>query len=683
MYCQLRDYLTKLIWSLQTLKPIHQDFKSPQLTQNTLTGKAPLQKAPADSGEEWEGFTESEDAGDFQSSTKRKWSPAYIQSSTQILDPFQDLFSRKVDPGARPGKKDLESDVVCGIFEEAGEASETDASEWSSLPLSDDLLSAIANLGFTTPTPIQSSAIPRILQGRDVIGKAVTGSGKTLAYGIPIFEQWLRANRKGHKVSKSISDPSALILAPTRELAHQLAKHISDLTQTCTDRPKLATVTGGFSIQKQLRQLADADIVVGTPGRLWEVMNESQELVNGLKRIKFLVVDEADRLLSEGHFKEIEKIVDTLDRKVVDVDADAGQVAQETQSVRQTLVFSATFHKGLQQKLISRSRSADGDLLDGSRSMEYLLKKLSFQEKRPAFIDVDPSTQMAAALNEAILECGAMEKDLYLYYLLLKNPQAKVLVFANSISSVKRLVPLLQNLRLPAAALHSTMPQKARLRNLERFAGQRAILVATDVAARGLDIKDIDHVFHYHVPRTADTYVHRSGRTARAKQSGKSVMLCSPDEVAGVTRLIGKVHSEYRLDSIQADRTVLTRLQPRIELSQKLTDATLAKEKAGTRDDWLRTAAEELGVYYDSDEFAAEAGKTSRGQGAGSSKNQKVASTVSKWEVAKMRAQLNHLLSERVNLGVSARYLAGGNVDINALLDDQGDRTFLGRINGA
>jgi ATP-dependent RNA helicase DDX24/MAK5 len=374
--------------------------------------------------------------------------------------------------------------------------------------------------------------------------------------------------------------------------------------------------------------------------------------------------------------------MDALDRKVIDDDADDGERAQETQSVRQTLVFSATFHKGLQQKLMSKSRPSGGDLLNNKQSMEYLLKKLSFREKRPTFLDVNPASQMATGLTEAILECGAMQKDLYLYYLLLQNPQAKVLVFANSISSVKRLVPLLKNLELPAVALHSTMPQKARLRSLEQFSGRHAILVATDVAARGLDIKNIDLIVHYHVPRTADTYVHRSGRTARADQPGRSVMLCSPDEVAGVTRLIGKIHSEHRPDSIQADRTIITRLRPRIELSQKLTDATLAKEKAGTRDDWLRTAAEELGVDYDSDEFAAEGAKTSRGRGTGSGKKQKEAGAVSKEEIANLRAQLKDLLGRRVNLGVSPRYLAGGNVDIDALLDGQSDKTFLGRIKG-
>lgn len=598
----------------------------------------------------------------------------------QVVDRPRNDGHRQLNDSARAAQKGLDPSVSYDILEDVTEESETDVSEWSSLPLSEDLLSAIAGLGFTAPTPIQSSAIPKILQGHDVIGKAVTGSGKTLAYGIPIFEQWLRMRRARHTTSSSSSQhPSALILSPTRELAHQLAKHISNLAQGCAERPRLATVTGGLSVHKQLRQLADADVVVATPGRLWEVMNESQELVDGLKRIQFLVVDEADRILSEGHFKEVERILDALDRKVVD---DSGQQVQQTQSLRQTLVFSATFHKGLQQGLMSKSRSAGGDLLNNKQSMEYLLKKLSFREKRPTFIDVNPTTQMAAALNEAILECGAMEKDLYLYYLLLLNSQRKILVFANSISSVKRLVPLLQNLALPAVALHSTMPQKARLRSLERFSEQRKILVASDVAARGLDIKNIDLIVHYHVPRTADMYIHRSGRTARADKPGKSVMLCSPDEVTGVTRLIAKIHSEYRLESIQADRTIVTRLRPRLELSQKLTDATLAKEKAGTRDDWLRTAAEELGVDYDSDEFAATGAKNSRGRGAGKIKKLKKGGAVSKGEIGSMRAQLKELLGQRINLGVSPRYLAGGEVDIDALVDEQSDKTFLGRVKG-
>jgi ATP-dependent RNA helicase DDX24/MAK5 len=628
----------------------------------------PAQNIHNDSGSEWSGIDDDEERDN---------------ASTQALDRAGGVKARRPNGGAWGAEKDLEPGISYGVLRDVAEASETDISAWTPLLLSEEVLSAVSSLGFTAPTPIQAAAIPMILQGHDVVGKAVTGSGKTLAYGIPIFEIWLqKQSGEQAKASSSSRHPTALILAPTRELAHQLAGHISNLTQACPDRPRLATVTGGLSIQKQLRQLAEADIVVGTPGRLWEVMNESQELVSGLKRIQFLVVDEADRLLSEGHFQEVEEILDTLDRKVVDDDTNGDERAQETQPVRQTLVFSATFHKGLQQKLTSKSRPAGGDLLNNKQSMEYLLKKLPFRENGPTFLDVNPTSQMATGLREAILECGALQKDLYLYYLLLQNPQAKILVFANSISSVKRIVPLLKNLELPAVALHSTMPQKARLRGLERFSGQHAILVATDVAARGLDIKNIDLIVHYHVPRTADTYVHRSGRTARADQLGRSIILCSPDEVAGVTRLIGKIHSEHRLDSIQADRTIVARLRPRLELSQKLTDATLAKEKAGTRDDWLRTAAEELGVDYESDEFAAEGARTSRGRRAGSGKKQKEASAVSKGEIAHLRAQLKDLLSRRVNLGVSPRYLAGGNVDIDALLDDQSNKTFLERVKG-
>ena len=652
------------------------------LTQTTFEGELSPQTKYSDSGDEWTGINDHKAAVKTTTPSTKARRGRDTTADTQLVGQSRDAKLKAFGGKVRTVQEDLGSHVSYTVLNDVTEAVGTDVSEWSSLAISEDLLSGISSLNFPTPTPIQSAAIPKILQGHDVIGKAVTGSGKTLAYGIPIFEQWLRARHGQHRASTPpLQKPIALILAPTRELAHQLAKHISHLTHVSRDRPRLATVTGGLSIHKQLRQLADADIIVSTPGRLWEVMHESQELVSGLRRVQFLVLDEADRLLSEGHFKEIEEILDALDRKVVDDDADTERQAEEAQPARQTLVFSATFHKGLQQRLMSKSRPTGRDLPNNDRSMDYLLKKLSFREKRPIFIDVNPDSQMAEALNEAILECGAMEKDLYLYYLLLQNPQAKTLVFANSISSVKRLVPLLQNLELPAVALHSTMPQKARLRSLERFSSQRTILVATDVAARGLDIQNVDQIVHYHVPRTADMYVHRSGRTARADRSGKSTMLCSPDEVAGVARLVGQIHSQYPLDPIQADRTTVTRLRPRLELSQKLTDATLTKEKAGTRDDWLRTAAEELGVDYDSDEFATEGARTSRGRGAGNSKRQQEAGYISKGEIADMRRRLKNLLSQRINLGVSPRYLAGGNVDINALLDGQSDKTFLGTVN--
>ena len=618
------------------------------------------ESAVVDDDEEWDGFDdhEAESAGAPKSA---------------ILKP---VAKPQLQKKPKAAAADLDVSIDFEALETMREGDEVDTTAWTDLQLSEHIVKSISRLGFSKPTPIQEAAIPPILQGHDVIGKAVTGSGKTLAFGIPIVEHWL--STRDTRKSNSDVIPAALILAPTRELAGQLSQHLKDLCEGLEDRPRIVTVTGGLSILKQQRQLENADILVGTPGRLWEVISDSIGLVGRLKDVKYLVVDEADRLLSEGHFKEVENILDALERKVVE--DENGAVAEEQVGVeRQTLVFSATFHKGLQQKLSGKKpKSAGGDLLSNKQSMEYLLKKLNFREQKPTFVDSNPVNQMASSLQEAIVECGGMQKDLYLYSLVMQNPNAKILVFTNSISAVRRLTPLLQNLNQPAVALHSTMIQKARLRSLEKFSSQRTILVATDVAARGLDIKGIDVIIHYHVPRTADMYIHRSGRTARAENSGRSIMLCSPDEVEGVTRLVSQVHSGKVPEIIQIDRQLISRLQPRMKLSQKITEATVAKEKTNSQDEWLRTAAEELGQEYDSEEFAAELAKSNRGRGGGKRKKQQEAANVSKAELASMKSQLKNLLNKKVNLGISERYLAGGRVDVDAMLDEKADEAFLG-----
>ena len=623
---------------------------------NEQVGKS----AVVDDDEEWDGFDdhEAESAGVPKSAILKLVAKPQLQKKPKAA------------------AADLDISIDFEALETMREGDEVDTTAWTDLQLSEHIVKSISRLGFSKPTPIQEAAIPPILDGHDVIGKAVTGSGKTLAFGIPIVEHWL--STRNTRMSNSDVIPAALILAPTRELAGQLSQHLKDLCEGLEDRPRIVTVTGGLSILKQQRQLEKADILVGTPGRLWEVISDSIGLVGRLKNVKYLVVDEADRLLSDGHFKEVENILDALERKVVE--DENGAVAEEQVGVeRQTLVFSATFHKGLQQKLSGKKpKSAGGDLLSNKQSMEYLLKKLNFREQKPTFVDSNPVNQMASSLQEAIVECGGMQKDLYLYSLVMQNPNAKILVFTNSISAVRRLTPLLQNLNQPAVALHSTMIQKARLRSLEKFSSQRTILVATDVAARGLDIKGIDLIIHYHVPRTADMYIHRSGRTARAENSGRSIMLCSPDEVDGVTRLVSQVHSGKVPEVIQIDRQLISRLQPRMKLSQKITEATVAKEKTNSQDEWLRTAAQELGQDYDSEEFAAELAKSNRGRGGGTRKKQQEAANVSKAELASMKSQLKDLLNKKVNLGISERYLAGGRVDIDAMLDEKGDAAFLG-----
>ena len=280
---------------------------------------------------------------------------------------------------------------------------ETDVSAWAELDLSSSTLSALSKIGFAKPTPIQSAAIPEILAGHDVVGKASTGSGKTLAFGVPIIESWLeKYGEMDEEEQNQPRPPTALILSPTRELAHQLTDHITTLCKGLSSPPYIAAVTGGLSVQKQQRQLSKADIVIGTPGRLWEVMGSSIELSTSFKQIKFLVVDEADRLLTEGHFKEAEEILGALDRK-----QDADEEDEEDVPIRQTLVFSATFHRGLQLKLAGKGKHG---LMDGAESMEYLLKKLNFREDKPKFVDVNPISQMAEGLKEGMVECGGTEK---------------------------------------------------------------------------------------------------------------------------------------------------------------------------------------------------------------------------------------------------------------------------------
>jgi ATP-dependent RNA helicase DDX24/MAK5 len=561
-----------------------------------------------------------------------------------------------------------------------------------------ETISSLATLKFKAPTPIQSAIIPEVLKGHDVIGKASTGSGKTLAFGIPILETYLQKERLDRSgvpfLQAKEKNPLAMILAPTRELAHQLDAHLKDLCSlSSVDGPLIATLTGGLSLHKQQRLLEKADIVIGTPGRLWEMMSQGKDLLKRLRKIKFLVLDEADRLLTEGHFKEVEDILQSLDKEGIDKETPNTQ----DYAPRQTLVFSATFNKELQQKLSSKRKiSKTQETMTRQESWEYLLQKLNFREEVPKFIDVNPQSQMAENLTEVLVECAALEKDLYLYGVLLQHSKSRILIFTNSITSVRRLTPFLQNLNLPAHALHSQMAQKARLRSLERFSAQQpngSILIATDVAARGLDIGNVQLVLHYHLPRTADMYVHRSGRTARAQHSGSSILLCAPDEVAGVRRLVGKIHAHssstssissskktrHHIPSLDLDRRVIARLKPRVTLAKTIADSELAKEKHSSEDSWLRAAAEDLGVDYDSDEFEAAEG-TRKGRGTGKKRAAHEARSLSKVELRSLKAELKNLLGQRINTGVSERYLNSGLVDMDRLLAREGD-TFLGLVN--
>ncbi|CCE29726.1 related to ATP-dependent RNA helicase [Claviceps purpurea 20.1] len=676
--------------------------------KNKNKDRAPKKKKGPSDGEKGEAAKTDEVAEVVDQSAKSAVASSKKSKSQKLGDQKKVLTKSSSSSSVPSSSSQAQGNAfsaLAALEDDKAEGEDLDMTEWVALNLSPSLVSAIAKLGFAKPTAIQQKSIPEIVAGGDVIGKAQTGIRQNACIRYPHYRT---------KTNKPKA-PLAVILSPTRELAKQIGEHIKAVCDGLpASSPYVCVVTGGLSIQKQQRQLQKADIVIGTPGRLWEVLDGDASLQEQFTKIQFLVIDEADRLFKVGQFKEAEDIIGALDRQTPeagysDSSSDAGSDAGGNKSRdRQTLVFSATFDKDLQTKLAGKASKASKSGGSGGPAddqMAYLMKCLKFRGE-PKFIDVNPIGRMAAKLREGLIECGAMEKDLYLYTVLLLNPGRRTLVFTNSISAVRRLTPLLQNLNQNALPLHSQMIQKARLRSLEKFTASRnAILVATDVAARGLDIKDVDQVLHYHVPRAADAYIHRSGRTARADRSGVSILLCSPDEVLPTRRLAGKVHArrsakaagagnssssssnskdrDHMIESLPIDRKIASRLRPRLDLAKKITDAALAKEKAHSNDAWLRNAAEELGVEYDSEEFEATeaSGWAGGSRGGGRRRKEKEATALTKAEMGALKAQLRHELSQRVNLGVSEKYITGGRVDIAQLLkqrDESVGGIFLG-----
>lgn len=488
-----------------------------------------------------------------------------------------------------------------------------DLPNWSSVPLSAYLLNGLQLLGFKTPTAIQKSAIPLAIEGKDVIGKATTGSGKTLAYGLPILEKHIQklAEIKETRAKDEIPPPSGVIFAPTRELAHQVVDHLNRISKYAPlSQHGIVSITGGLSIQKQERMLEyGPSIIVATPGRLLELIEKNPELAARLGATDTVVLDEADRLLQDGHFEEFEKILELFIKS-----RDSKKYGYKWQ----TLVFSATFSKDLFGKLDKKGKQKEkknfgsgGGLIGNTEILDLLLKKLRFKDPKPSLCDANPKEIVSGQVTEALVECGASERDLFLYYFLLVYP-GSTLVFANAVDSVKRLVPFLESLQIPAFSIHSSMLQKQRLRALERFKAsteknKTSVLIASDVAARGLDIPHIDHVAHYHLPRSADVYIHRSGRTARAGEEGVSVMFCSPQEASGPFRKLrnlvaasaenhSKVSGKGDLKMLDIDHDLVTQLRERVRIASKLANSSIASTATRKESSWVKQAAEDLGI---------------------------------------------------------------------------------------
>lgn len=351
--------------------------------------------------------------------------------------------------------------------------------DFTSLGLMTALTDILSRGGFTQPTPIQTQAIPLVLQGHDVMGLAQTGTGKTLAFGLPLIHQLLE--QPGKPAPKTAK---ALILAPTRELVNQIADNLKSLTEKT--KLRVSTVVGGQSIGKQIQFLSrGTDILVATPGRLIDLMDRGAV---DLRQVRHLVLDEADQMLDLGFIHALRKIAPRLG------------------TPRQTMLFSATMPKQIEE--LSQAYLSD-----------------------PRRVQVAPPGKAADKIKQSVhfLEKGA--KPAKLREILSNDLGALTLVFARTKHGAEKLMKGLVADGYNAASIHGNKSQGQRDRAIKAFReGTVTVLVATDVAARGIDIPGVAYVVNYELPDVPDNYVHRIGRTARAGREGEAIAFCAPDE---------------------------------------------------------------------------------------------------------------------------------------------------------
>ncbi|HBZ50103.1 MAG TPA: ATP-dependent RNA helicase RhlB [Halieaceae bacterium] len=363
-------------------------------------------------------------------------------------------------------------------------AANTERKSFESLDLDERILRGIRDLGFETCSPIQGAILPHTLRGLDAIGKAQTGTGKTAAFLITIFNDLLSHSIDGERF---IGEPRALVIAPTRELVMQIAEDAKLLGKHTGLR--VVTLIGGMDYQKQLQQLElePVDLVVATPGRLIDFMTR-QDLF--LESVEILVLDEADRMLDMGFIPQVKRIVRSTPPK----------------QNRQTLLFSATFTQ---------------DIINLSEQWTY----------KPIKIEIEPDSVATANVDQKVYLVSTEQRYQVLKNLLRSDDATSVIVFANRRDQVRSLYERLRKSNIACGVLSGEIPQNKRTRTLEDFKrGKLTVLVATDVAGRGIHVDGVSHVVNYNLPEDPDDYVHRIGRTGRAGATGISVSFASEDD---------------------------------------------------------------------------------------------------------------------------------------------------------
>lgn len=361
---------------------------------------------------------------------------------------------------------------------------------FSSLGLSEQLVRATSDQGYETPSPIQQQAIPAVLSGKDVMAAAQTGTGKTAGFTLPLLQRLGEKPRQG-------KGPRALILAPTRELAAQVHDSVNLYSRYIPT--KSAVVFGGVKINPQMMKLRKGlDVLVATPGRLLDLYQQNAVRFN---EVEILVLDEADRMLDMGFIRDIRKVLDLLPAK------------------RQNLLFSATFSSDIR-------KLAQGLL------------------NNPVQVEVAARNTTAETVKQSVYPVDQSQKSALLSKLVRDNSWEQVLVFTRTKHGANRLTQKLEKDGITAAAIHGNKSQGARTRALANFkAGEVRVLVATDIAARGLDIKQLPQVVNFELPNVPEDYVHRIGRTGRAGERGHALSLVCADEgklLAGIEKLIKK-----------------------------------------------------------------------------------------------------------------------------------------------
>ncbi|KPJ04244.1 ATP-dependent RNA helicase DDX24 [Papilio xuthus] len=376
----------------------------------------------------------------------------------------------------------------------------------------------------------------------------------------------------------------ALILTPTRELAIQISRHL--IAAAKYTGIKVATIVGGMASVKQERVLRSGpEVVVATPGRLWELITQGQPHLQQLASVKFLAIDETDRMIERGHFEELQPLLERLNDD------------EAQRSTRQNFVFSATLTlvhdlpvhmKG--KKVTKRGKIINRKIekMTPQQKIKKLVTMIGMTD--PKVVDITTENLGAAeTLTECRIACALENKDSYLYYILKRHP-GRTIVFCNSIGSVRRLIfgiilhylgselnsftmyrlaQLLTLLKCSPLPLHASMPQRQRLKNLERFRDDpHGVLVATDVAARGLDIPDVDHVVHYQVPKTAENYVHRSGRTARASKEGLTILMMESSEAYTYAKLRRTLNKTTELPMFPVDERNMSSIRDLVRLAR-------------------------------------------------------------------------------------------------------------------